>query len=462
MEDGAIGYFLTCVCVIISIYWVYRGFKVGVYSALNIFLVFFLALLVTLNYYELLMPVMQKVIPQINRSWRHSVSLIFTYCVVFGGSVYLCLWLCAERVSVHKAVDTVGGGLFGLATGISCCAALLFMWFSLPFAERILPLDDSTMFFPVHKITFHGITFVGKSMRGDRDFNGERFLRDLRYGLSDMRSVGEGFYITSIPTGLSVFMGGGGFGDLRGFYVDMKKHMSAPEDRRPSQQRKAYGRKGRTPLFIPGGGDDAVFAVMMDDLPSEVSESTSTALERFIPDGEDAVAETNISDRKLFMKIYRVTKSGNIGTLVALFQPEPENLRGMVTNFLPLRVCFPFNDAAAISLEDDLMKKGVPSDEARHIITQLRLGGKAVFLGLGSRLTAVEMTALDKWKIFEVEQPIDLDKPREEQGAGRVRRRPAPRPGPEGEPADDGNKIRRIREARSRVEKELAPKKTEN
>ena len=37
-------------------FWIYRGFKVGMYAALNLCLVFLLALMVTINYYDALMP----------------------------------------------------------------------------------------------------------------------------------------------------------------------------------------------------------------------------------------------------------------------------------------------------------------------------------------------------------------------------------------------------------------------
>lgn len=421
--------------MIITVFWLYRGLRVGMYSALNMFLVFFMSLVVTLNYFDLWMPVVAKITPQSSPTIRQTVSLIFTYFLTFGVFLYFCLWLSTERIQVHKTADRVLGGLLGVATGIACCAALLFMWFSLPFAERVLPTDESTMFFPCHKLTFRGITVVRKAIPGKREFDGERFLRDLRYGLPQIQEIGDGYYITSVPAGLSVFFELGGQWQtydgtgkgIRAFYERLKKRMAVdPDSIPPSEKRKPFGRKGRTPLFIPGSsGGAATVAVMWDKLPDIIQQRTDEADKRFVPDGEVAVAETHISDHELFMKIYQVEKTGNVGALVALFEPNRERVsKGELDlrEFMPLRVCYPLDENRTRKIQTDLMKNGVAADRSAKLIDQLRMCGKAVFRGLGDEPMAIEMTGIGKWRIFSLPTPINLEKPESDE------KKPTPRP----------------------------------
>jgi len=388
------------------------------------FLVFTLSLLVTLNYYDLWMPLVAKIAPQSTPTVRHTVSLIFMYCLTFGVFLYFCLWLSAERIHVHKAADGIAGVVLGALTGIVCCASLLFIWFSLPFSERMLPVDESTMFFPCHRLAFHGLTFVRNKIPGRREFDGERFLRDLRYGLPQMRELGNGYYVTSVPTGLSVFFQEGGTWGVysgrgigaRSFYRGLKERMGTPiEDLTPRERKLPFGRKGKTPLFIPSSGaSGATIAVMWEELPEAVKERTTGPVDRFLPDGEIAVAETHISDHELYMKVYEVKKQGNIGTLVALFEPDPAKVPKEVLslrNFMPLRICFPINETRSKEIETDLMAKGVPTDQAQQLIGQLRMCGKAVFTGLGKKRMAIEMTGIGKWRIYEIPTPINLEEP---------------------------------------------------
>lgn len=403
--------------MILTVYWIYRGTKAGVYAALNVLFVFFFALMFCLNYYEEIIPLVRKVAPKSSYDVRHSVALIFTYCVSLGIFLYFCLWLCIDRVPVQRTLDAVGGATLGLITGIYCCAGLLFMWFSLPFAETVLPVDDSTMFFPCHKLAFSGVTFVGDRFpsrgldgKAERLFHGERFLRDLRYGQTDIRDYGDGFYVSSVPTGLSVFFSGSAARPVD-FYIELKKRMAIPESEiRPSQKREPFGRKGRTPLFIPYSGDKCMVAVMMDGLPQELKEETSEPLDRFLPDGEVGVGETKISDYPLFLKVYSVEKKKNVGTLIALFNPKPKGLHHMVGDFLPTRACFPLKKTKQASLKTELMKNGATPDEADHIIDQVQMCGKAVFTGLGNHVYAVEMISPSQWKLFKAAEPVDLDK----------------------------------------------------
>ena len=401
----------------ITIFWIYRGFKVGLYPSLNMFFVFFLALLITLNYFDLWIPVIGRIAPRTSPSVRQCISLIFTYLLTFGLFLYLTLWLCAERVWVQKWVDRIGGGIVGAAAGLACCAAILFIWFSFPFAERAAPVDKGTMFFPAHSMIFRAITFIGDRISSEDapEFEGERFLRDLRFGLTSIPSVGSGIYVSSIPAGLSVFYQEGGRG-AETFYKQMKERLKIPEsDLTPSERRRPFGRRGVTPIFIDSGGTNAMIAVMMEGLPPELEAATSGALERFRPDGEVGVAETYIVDQKLFVKVYNVEKHGTVGSIIALFEPKPPELRDMVNDFLPLRECFPLTEQEEQRLIYELKNVGATSEEADTVARQVRQGGKALFTGFeeedtaGEQLMAAEMISRNTWRIYPVSQPTNLE-----------------------------------------------------
>jgi len=400
--------------MMITLFWIYRGLRVGVYASLNIFLVLFFTLLLTVNYRSLLMPLVGRFVPQASATVHQCISTVATFAISLAVLLFICLWLSAERIPLHRGVDVALGGLIGAATGVIFSAALLFLWWSFPLAERYLPVETGTMIFPCHTLTFRAMAFVGRRMPGDREFNGDRFLRDLRFGLPEVPAVGDGFYVSSIPTGLSVFFDGRGLRKPEEFYLDMKKNMAIPEeDIPPSQRQEAFGRKGRTPLFIPHSGDSATIAVMMEGLPSGLDMRTRGPLDRFVPDGEVGVAETYISNQELFVKVYQVSKTkdgkGNIGTLVALFEPTPDDMKDRVRNYLPLRVCFPFGEAQAQALETELVKLGFADrDAVLRMIDQLRLGGKAAF-SVGDDRYVIKMISRDEWRIEKAPQPIDLE-----------------------------------------------------
>ena len=343
MEERIIGYFFAAVSIIITLYWIYRGLRRGLYPALNIFLVFFLALLVTLNYYDLMFALVGKIAPKTGIKARECIGFVSTYLLVFTFFLYLCLWLCAEKLPVQKVINGLGGAIFGAAGGIVCSGVLLLMWFHMPFAERDYPVDDADMFFPCHKLTMSAAERVGSQIPGGRSFYGGRLLRDIRYGLPSIPSLGDGYYVSSVPTGLRVFLNKG-TGDWKKFVVDLKGYVQKSRRKIRPSEKEGIGDHGFTPTFIEAPQGSAFIAVIMDSIPVRLGKGSNT----FVHDGEVGVSAPSMAEQTLFIKVYRVEKEENIGTLVALFQPGDSKHWDMVEDFLPSRECFDFDDERMI------------------------------------------------------------------------------------------------------------------
>ena len=384
-------------CIIITLFWIYRGFQRGLYPALAMFLIFFLALLVTLNYYDATFSLIGKVIPRTGMKWRECISFTLTYFVAFSFFGYFYLWLGADKIPIHPLADGIGGGLFGAGGGVICCGVLMIMWFHLPFAERRYPIDDSAMFFPCHKLAIRAASFVNTRISGGRPFYGERFLRDVRYGLPRIPSVGNGFFVASLPSGCRAFISIGGMGSgPRSFITQLKGYLGkSREEIRPSEM-KHIGDHGNTPVFIESASDQVEIAVILEKPPAGVSGGEDA----FVHDGETTILPLKIGELSVHVKVYRVSKplGESVGTLIALFQPGDWS---EVDDFLPTRECYEFDDAKMIG---ELMEWGLEEDDAQRIARQVHFGGKAYFLGAGAKPTVVQMIAPGRWDIFDPEE----------------------------------------------------------
>ena len=185
----------------------------------------------------------------------------------------------------------------------------MLIWFSMPFSR--LPqfeVADTDMFYKPQDYALDAATIVADRIKGDRTFSGERFMRDLRYGLPQVPTLGAGFYISSVPTGLKVFIDPGG-GSPQLFLAKIKERLNNPEkDIPPSEQREAVVEKGRTPLFLHETAGNALIAVVMESVPPELaSRCPATNPSRlFASDGEVGYAKESLGDRTLYIKFYRV------------------------------------------------------------------------------------------------------------------------------------------------------------
>lgn len=389
--------------------------RAGLYPSLVTFLVFLVAVLITLNYYDVLASLVGVIAPKCSETTQESIGFAATYFLALFILLFSCLWFCSDRLHLGSVVDGVGGGILGAATGIVCSGSLMMLWFAMPFTTGELGVDDVEMFFPSHSITLKLVTFVGNRIPGDKEFHGDRFLRDRRYGLPAFGSVGSGVYVSSIPTGLRVFSQDSQRREVAEFFDELKKAMGrGDEDLRPSERRERPMYRGRTPLFIQGAGAKTHVAVIMDSVGSDVGLGTDDAAGIFVNDGEVAVARAYGVSKNYapFIKIYEVEQeSGYIGTVIALFQPKDPTLWDEVDDLLPLKKCFVFDSNKVAT---DLASKGAtPSDirrgdEEGPLLRRLRYGGKAYFEGLGRQPYVVEITGPRQYKISKVEKPKDL------------------------------------------------------
>jgi len=383
----------------------------GLYPALNMFLVFFVPLLVTINYYDLLFNLVAMISPESTNTVREMIAFIATYFITFGVCVYLCAWLCVDVMRIHKLVDAVGGIVCGGACGIVCSGVLVMMWFTMPIAQEKLPIDDAQLFFPATKLTMEAATFVAGRIPAQRPFIGERFVRDLRFGLPQIPGVGAGFYVSSVPTGQRVFIDASSMSPTQ-FLDKLKELISKPwEEPTATEAKRPFGEKRRSPVLIEQDAKTALVAVVMDDVPPEIARETDAG-KMFVHDGEIYYSREMISDRVLFVKIYRVQRETGVGSVIALFQPaDPALSAQMLPALMPSRACFKFD---AASMRSALMGAGVTSD-VDALILRLQFCGKILFEGLAGKPYCAEVTADGGKRIYEVPAP-NLEEVKKETG----------------------------------------------
>jgi hypothetical protein len=394
-------------------YWLYRGLRRGLYPALNVLFVFFLPLLITLNYYDLLFGMVGRIKPDSTQTTREAISFVSMYLVTLFICAYFCLWLCAEDLRVSRTIDTIAGGILGVLTGMICCGVLMLFWFSMPFSK--LPqfeVTDTDMFYRPQDYAMRAVTLVASRVSGDRVFSGERFMRDLRYGLPQVPTLGAGYYVSSVPAGLKVFIEPGG-GSAQTFLAQVKERLSNPDkDIPPSEQKEAVIEKGRTPLFIRETGGVSLVAVVMESVPAEFAEWAGDEPDKlFANDGEVGYAKESLGDRTLYVKFYRMEKTGLIGSEIALFQPRNMTKYAKeFKDFWPAKACFRFNDGQA---EMQMRDAGASQEEAKALLqgNQLRLCGKALFTtGTEGKVYALEFSAPNHpGRLFEVQPAADLN-----------------------------------------------------
>jgi hypothetical protein len=284
----------------------------------------------------------------------------------------------------------------------------MLIWFSMPFSRQVqVEVADTDMFYRPQDYALRAVTLVAGRLKADRTFSGERFLRDLRFGLPQVPTLGSSFYISSAPTGLKVFIEPGG-GSPQAFLLRIEDRLYNPEkDVPPSEQGEARYEKGRTPLRLEAAGDSALVALVMESIPPELTQVSGDEPDRlFASDGDLGYANETNGDRKLYVKIYQVTKTGAVGSVIGLFQPR-DMTRNAETfqNFWPAKVCFPFNDGL---VEKQLRENGV-TQEVGPLLAQLHYCGKAIFTGSEGKTYALELSAPEQpGRVFEVQPAKNL------------------------------------------------------
>ena len=373
-------------------------------------------LLVTLNYYDLLFPLVARISPDTTQTTRETISFLAMYLVTFSICVYFCLWLCAEDLRVGKTVDTIAGGLLGALTGTICCGVLMLIWFSMPFSRLPnLEVADTDMFYKPQNIALEAATLVAVRVKGERTFSGERFMRDLRYGLPQVPTLGGGLYISSVPAGLKVFAEPGS-GPPQVFLNKIKERLNNPDkDLPPSEQKNAAFERGHTPLLLHESSGAATVAVVMESVPSDLEAVSGGEPDRlFAFDGEIGYAKETIGDRTLYIKFYHVGKTGTAASEIALFQPRDKTKFAQIfENFWPAKACFRFNKD---QIELQIREKGTSPEEAKRLtadnewINQLQTCGKALFQGGDGKDYALELSApTQPGRVFEVQPASNLN-----------------------------------------------------
>ncbi len=322
-------------------------------------------------------------------------------------------WLCAEELRTDKLIDTIAGAILGVLTGWICCGVLMLIWLCTPISR--LPqfeVSDTDMFYRPQDYALDAVTVVADRVRGDRLFSGERFMRDLRYGLPQVPTLGAGFYISSVPTGLKVFIEPG-TGSPAALLVKIKERLTNPDrDIPPSEQREVQVEKGRTPLFIHENAPAALIAVVMESVPPELAHGAGDEPDRlFANDGEIGYAKESLGDRTIYIKFYKVAKGdAPVGSEIALFQPrDMTKYAKEFQDFWPSKACFRYNDG---QIEIQMRDTGATQEEAKVLMqdNQLRMCGKVIFVGNEGKVYGLELSSpTQPGRVFEVQPATDVN-----------------------------------------------------
>lgn len=375
-------------------------------------MVFFIPLLITINYYDILFNLVARISPESSNTTREIIAFIAMYVLSFGVCVYFCIWLCIDVMRIHKAIDMIGGAICGAATGVVCSGMLVMMWMMMPIAEEKFSIEEAQLFFPATKLTMRAATFVSGRIPAKRPFIGERFYRDLRYGLPQVPTMGAGYYVSSVPSGQRVFIDSSGLSPT-GFLEKLKERIAKPKmEPTATEAKRPFGEKRRSPVFIEQEAAGALIAVVMDNVPPDIARETDAA-KMFVHDGEVFYSREAISDRIMFVKIYRLKRESGVASVIALFQPgDPELVQQVMPGFLPSRICFKLDTA---KLRTELMQAGV-TEGVDELILRLQFGGKVWFEGVGGKPMCAEATGGGDWLIFEAVPP-DIEAAKKETSA---------------------------------------------
>ena len=389
------------------------GLKRGAVPALRMLAVYGLSFILAYAFKDPFYPMLHKLLRKMDPRVVESLSYLILQVVAFAALLAVALKYGHETIPVHKALDRLGGVVFGAAAGLALSGMLVVIILSIPGGRRVVGGGYDWYFCP-QQYALRAFAYLSKqSMAGERAFNPSQEARDLIYGVPVMPRGEDGLWVTSIPLGLRVYVSGAGESSedattWKKFLEPKLLKTQQPARRSEHRRRKRIeGYIGRTPVFAPVDEDRPMVAVEMP-LPKDLSAETGSP---FVWDGEIGWWAQDVHGEKVVVKVYRLERKKDQKplTLVAAFLPKgPEGLE-MFKKWLPGRPGLADTfDAAA---EQEKIAAMSSSEAAEEYVNWLKRGGKAVFESPAANETVVLSVTSDKAVVEKQTKPATYQAP---------------------------------------------------
>ena len=410
--------FITVVSLVAILYFVQLGARRGVFPVLLSLLVTVLAFIIAMNY--------RVDVARMYRNWfsglKDANALALGYLTVFA--VFFCLFgylavrYSPEIAPLQKRLDQVLGVIVGILAGTAIMGSLCMIWFSSTLAERY-QIPEGRFYLAPHKylVAFYGhITGRRDPSGGEQHF--ARFPGGVYYDAgaeitamarkgSKMPRSGDGFWISSVPKGLRVFISSVRAQPLPDFKQKLEDWMGRRWEAGPVRGDRAIaGYVGRTPITVHCSDPEAWIAV-----ETELSKQTPIPgpdENPLVDDGQDGTVSG--PDRR-FCKIYKLRKEREarnqpvMAKLVALMYNRKMSLSDVKKYLLPSSPEYTIKDDERAHAISELRNDGLSEEEAKEIIEMALRGGRVLYTGRGGEAMVFEITSADgDYRIVAVRQ----------------------------------------------------------
>ena len=398
--------FITIVSLIVMLYFVQLGARRGVFPVLLTLLVTLLAFLIAMNYRVGMANLLQRWLDD----WRPENCLAAGYFIIF--LVLFCLFgyfavrFTPEIAPLYKKLDRALGTIAGILAGLTLSGSLCNAWFTSSLAERWPIPKDSKFYFKPHEyllatyghVTGHSDPTGGPDhyarFPGGAWFNAKGIITKMAEKGSLMPRSGDGFWISSVPTGLRVFISTARAQPRSSFKNSLKGWVESEWEGAIAKSGRAItGFAGKTPVYVRSEDSEAWVAVEVV-LPRRVAEPAAG----WNPLVDDGQSDTCLGANQRFLKIYRLRKKRKaknekvVAKLIAMMYSRKLS-PPTVEALYPVSPQFTINPDERNHALSELTGDGIPQDLADHLIDMARRGGKVIYEARDGSNRALEITS---------------------------------------------------------------------
>lgn len=369
------------------------GMKRGAVPMLRLLLVFVFSFFLAYGLKEPLFPLVQKIFRKLDPAWIECIAYLVAEAVCFGVLLYMATKFANETIPLPKVLDSVGGFVFGMASGLALAGLVLVTILQFP-GGRGLVSGGMDWYFCPQDYLLRGFAHLSqKSIPGRRVFDAARQSRDLLFGTPVLPAGKSGFWVTSVPLGLRVYVCEASVGNTpKDFKRDVEGRLGKSELTArlgvTKRRRRIEGYIGRTPCYILQEVPDKLVAVEVPLTDGLEAGGQSP----FLWDGEIGWWSQEAQGQKVVVKMYRMPKEKmKLFVLVAAFVPRgPEGVE-IFERWLPGKpgLAAAFDPAEAQKKIAELTSAA----DAERYVDWLKRGGKAVFEATtANEIIAIQIT----------------------------------------------------------------------